>query len=76
MREEKEEKSLNKLIHIMESGRIFPVPLDFAELEEEDLLKWCKKIYISFVENYEISASNDGDSRGDKREVSIESQDE
>lgn len=49
----------------MESGRVFPVPLDFAELEEEDLLEWCKVIYISFVENSEIPATNQGVSRGD-----------
>lgn len=65
MRERNEEESRNKLSHIMESGRVFPVPLDFAELEEEDLLEWCKVIYISFVENSEIPATNQGVSRGD-----------
>lgn len=74
MREINEGKGPGKLTHNMESGKMFAIPVDFAEFKDEDLLKWCKTIYISFVQNSETSPLNQEGPRGVKLEDSNESE--
>lgn len=40
----------------------FPIPMELAELSDEDLKKWATRVYVSFVAPVELAK---GDSQGE-----------
>lgn len=38
----------------------FPIPMELAELNDEDLKRWIREVYVSFVAEVELKRGDSG----------------